>query len=143
MNELSLKVLNHVSGVKNFLKNINKDGEKGLYSQMDVKVFFCFEGDNEQKKKTKKKHRTKETNETNSKKSDASATKKFEYSLREIVNMNYSELKNKIFTFDHQLAMSGDLTQIREENQVMNKLIKSLKCMFNIDEEYVPTFRFF
>ena len=57
--------------------------------------------------------------------------------------MNSSELKNKIFTFDQQLAMSGDLTQIKEENQVMNKLIKSLKCMWNIDEEFVPTFKFF
>ena len=57
--------------------------------------------------------------------------------------MSPSELRNKIFTFDQQLAMSGDLTQITKENQVMNKLIKSVKCMWHIDEECVPTFRFF
>ena len=54
MNDLSLRVLNHVSGVNNFFKNINKGGEKNLYSQMDVKVFFSWEGDNEQKKKNTK-----------------------------------------------------------------------------------------
>ena len=43
MNELSQKLINNVSGLKNFFKNINHEGEENSESQMDMKIFYCID----------------------------------------------------------------------------------------------------
>ena len=57
--------------------------------------------------------------------------------------MDAFELKNKIFTFDRKLAKSGDLIKINDDSIQLAAVIKNLKCMRGIDEEFLPTFKFF
>ena len=97
MNDLSIKLLNHVSGLKDFYMNINNSDEVNYVNQMDVKIFYNFEPKNENKnlnktKSTKKKHETGAFGKVDS--------RKVEYSLREISRLDTIDLKNKVFTFD-------------------------------------------
>ena len=69
---------------------------------------------------------------------------KIRYSLRDIIKLSTVELKNKIFTFDFNMAQSGDTKKLNKEDlNTMKEIIKKLKCMRNNDEEYLPTFKFF
>lgn len=53
------------------------------------------------------------------------------------------DLKSKIFTFDKKM-ISKDLTKINNSEDVkLDKVMKNLKCMHGIDENLIPTFKFF
>ena len=57
--------------------------------------------------------------------------------------MDIDKLRNKIFTFDKKLATSGDLTKINDGSLKLATVIKNLKCVRGINEEFLPTFKFF
>ena len=110
---------------------------------MDTKLFFAFEGKEQEEGSKKKKSKKKQGTSSSSKKSESSTNRQFQYSLTEISKMGALELKTKMFTFDRKLAMSGDLTKINDSSFNMDSLLRKLKCMRGIDEEYIPTFKFF
>ena len=57
--------------------------------------------------------------------------------------MSPFELSNKIFTYDKKLQ-TGDLTKINEvQNQKLEGIIKRLKCMKGIEDDFIPKFSFF
>ena len=43
MNDLSAKILNQVSGLGSFFLNTTREGGLSGSSQMDTKLFYCFE----------------------------------------------------------------------------------------------------
>ena len=57
--------------------------------------------------------------------------------------MSPFELSNKIFTYDKKLQ-NGDLTKINDvQNGKLEKIIKGLKCMKGIEDDFIPKFSFF
>ena len=72
-----------------------------------------------------------------------SSSDQTEYSLNDISNLSPYELSNKIFTYDKRLQ-NGDLTKINEvRNQKLEGIIKRLKCMKGIEDDFIPKFSFF
>lgn len=68
---------------------------------------------------------------------------KLEYSLNDIIKLDFEELNGKIFTYDKRLSQ-GDLSKIKEyENQELTNILSQLKCMKGIDKSFVPTFKYF
>lgn len=55
--------------------------------------------------------------------------------------METKELNSKIFTFDQRLA-TQDLTKMVSAGKNIDVIIKNLPSMKNIDEEYIPKFKF-
>jgi signal transduction histidine kinase len=55
--------------------------------------------------------------------------------------MQTRDLHSKIFTFDVKLAMK-DLTKMVGTTLNIELIIKNLPSMANIDEEYIPKFKF-
>ena len=107
-----------------------------------------FDSDKEKnqgkKKKNKKVPKLGTTSEsTYTQKSDSSQNKSIEYSLNDIAKLDTFDLKTLIFTFDKKLASSKDLTKINDNDKNLDRTIRSLKCMRGIDEEFIPTFKFF
>jgi hypothetical protein len=73
----------------------------------------------------------------------SSRDEKTEYSLRDIQNLDTVELASKIFTFEKKIA-SKDITKMVDHTSYdIVKVIKNLQSMKDIDEEYVPKFKFF
>ena len=55
--------------------------------------------------------------------------------------MSTRDLNSKIFTFDKRLA-TQDLTKMVGNTKNIDVIIKNLPSMKNIDEEYIPKFKF-
>ena len=55
--------------------------------------------------------------------------------------MSTKDLNSKIFTFDKKVA-TQDLTKIDGSSKNIDVIIKGLPSMKNIDEEYIPKFKF-
>lgn len=73
----------------------------------------------------------------------SSRDEKTEYSLRDIQNLDTVELASKIFTFEKKIA-SKDITKMVDHTSYdIVKVIKNLQSMKDIDEEYIPKFKFF
>ena len=66
-----------------------------------------------------------------------------EYSLRELAKLSNKVLNSKIFTFNKNLA-SNDLTKMNDEqSSALGNIIRTLNCMIGIEEDFIPTFKFF
>jgi hypothetical protein len=87
------------------------------------------------KSKKKRQH-----GETSSRGSDKEM--KTTYSIREIADLPIFMLNQMIFTFERKLN-DKDMTQAQTIDTKLDILIKGLKCMKGIDEEFIPTFKFF
>ena len=55
--------------------------------------------------------------------------------------MSTRELNSKIFTFDQRLA-TQDLTKMVGAGKNIDIIVKNLPSMKNMDEEYIPKFKF-
>ena len=58
--------------------------------------------------------------------------------------MTTRDLQSKVFTFEKKLV-TKDITKMNEDQNAKNldNVIKGLSSMKNIDEEYIPKFKFF
>jgi hypothetical protein len=56
--------------------------------------------------------------------------------------MPISELSKKVFTFEKKVS-GNDLTKIVDNHKNIDLVIKGLQSMKNIDDEYIPKFKFF
>ena len=148
MNDLSTKILKHVSGALNFYGKQNKAGNTNIDNHMDTKLFYEYvnsrqgEEKKSKKKKSKKSKKKKSSSEASSD-NGGEANNQFGYSLNDISQMDIQKLKTMMFTFDRKLAISGDLTKVNDDTVKLNLLLRSLKCMRGIDDEFIPTFKFF
>lgn len=125
MNTLSNKILSHVTGVKNFFR-WQKDQEENLHSLVnkeedlyDKKIFKALNLID--KSKTMSGQKQVEDHDTE-------GNKALEYSLREIIFMDETELDGRIFCFK----------ETNEDNlgkSVLNltKVIKTLSCFSGIE----------
>jgi hypothetical protein len=52
------------------------------------------------------------------------------------------ELASKVFTFEKKIA-SKDITKMVDASYDIGKVIKNLQSMKEIDEEFIPKFKFF
>jgi hypothetical protein len=86
MNELSNKILTHVSGLNDFFTKKTSKGEMLKYNQLDFKIFTQFDMNNEKK--------------SNSLSSKASSLNICNYSLRDLLYLSTENLSQKVFTFD-------------------------------------------
>jgi hypothetical protein len=87
MNDLSFKILNAMSGYKNFMTRRQADGRKSKINTIDLKLFYLFKNTQKEKsKKLKKKKSKKNGIQTDASKNSADSTdNKIEFSLREIM----------------------------------------------------------
>lgn len=142
MNELSNKVLSELANLKNFFRNKEHSGEISKKSQLDLNLFFLFENDKSDGKNVKISKRKKIGSQSDhSKHSTDQSNVKTEYCIRDIIHMQTRELNSKIFTFDQRLA-TQDLTKMVSAGKNIDVIIKNLPSMKNIDEEYIPKFKF-
>ena len=149
MNDLSLKLLNEVTGLKNFMYNRCYDGNLDVEPACDKKIFYVFENSknasmtagSKKKERSKKKGTSSAASGTHS---DKSVNAKKSYSLNELSQLQTKELHSKIFTFQKTLT-SDDLTKMNSDKKQLNldTIIKNLKCMRGIDEDFIPSFKFF
>ena len=62
------------------------------------------------------------------------------------MKMTTIELSSKVFTFEKRLV-TNDITKMADEQkgnqQNLDNVIKNISAMKNIDEEYIPKFKFF
>jgi len=152
MNDLSNKVMNEVTKCKSFMFNRCLDGTYDTVSNFDKKIFFVFENSKNpglakqsKNKKGGKKKKGTQSGASGATNSDKSLLIKIDYSLNDIAALSTRELNSKIFTFEKKLA-SDDLTKMTGDNKNemnLDNVIKSLSCMRNIDEEFIPSFKFF
>lgn len=61
--------------------------------------------------------------------------------------MSFQQLSSCVFTFDRKMTKNQIQIQDSKDRSVQEKLIldvvRNLKCMQGISDEYLPTFRFF
>jgi hypothetical protein len=62
--------------------------------------------------------------------------------LRELSVLPVQQLHGLIFTLDKRLC-EEDISKIDKITSKVDNLVKGLKCMRGIDEEFLPTFKFF
>lgn len=144
-NNLAGKILNKVSGMYNFTKNyLNSEKEEPNTSNVDMKIFFVYNHHRgkqaQQKMKSNKKMTKKKL--TNTVTSSDKESFHASYSIREIAQMPIFMLNQLIFTYERKLN-DKDVTQAQTIETNLEKLIKGLRCMKGIDEEFIPTFKFF
>lgn len=89
MNDLSLKVTNEVTKMKNFMFNRSQDGSLGKENPIDLKLFFLFENSKSKdglsgSKKNKSLTGRKGTSSESKYSLERSLNTKVDYSLREI-----------------------------------------------------------
>ena len=70
------------------------------------------------------------------------------FSLREISRMTFQQLSTCVFTFDRKMTKNQiQLFDVKDakttQEKVITDVIRNLKCMQGISEEFLPTFRFF
>ena len=108
---------------------------------MDMKVFFLFENKNNQTQGVKSDYLNKIeldlSNETCS-----PLYNKIDYSLRDIMKLNVEELSTKIFVFDPSFKKENMKNAHEKGAANIDKIIKNLRCMAGINQEYIPKFKF-
>ena len=110
MNELCNTFTSQLSGLRDFEKNIDVNDNKTDQNPLDRKIFFLFQNDKDDKKKSKTSGST-EKSKINTITSKSMATDQLEFSINDIIKVDIQELNGKIFTYDKRLAQ-GDLTKI-------------------------------
>lgn len=141
MNELSNKVFSELAGVRNFLKGKAENGEKIRFDQIDIKLFYLFQG-NKEVTSARAAKRGKMSSQDESKHSTVSSkVEKTEHSIRDISLLDTKDLKSKIFTFDPKLG-AEDITKMEGEGKNIQNIVKGLPSMRGIDEDYIPQFKF-
>lgn len=67
-----------------------------------------------------------------------------EFSVKDILNLTTIELASKVFTFEKRLV-TKDITKMADNQNAQNldQVIKNISAMKNIDDEFVPKFKFF
>ena len=142
MNELSNKVLSELANLKNFFRNKDLSGEVLATNQLDLNLFFLFENDKSDGKNVKISKKKKIGSQSDhSKHSTDQSNVKTEFCIRDIIHMQTRDLNSKIFTFDRRLA-TQDLTKMVTASKNIDVIIRNLPSMKNIDEEYIPKFKF-
>ena len=144
MNDLSNKILSYLFGLKDFFKRINEDHKEIDIDRMEVKMFYLFQNNaqNPKGKKSKKSHTSSDYSKGQSAGSKESQ-EQTEFSVNDILEMTTEELQSKVFTFEKKLV-TKDITKVAEQNDKnLDNVIKGLTSMKNIDDEYIPKFKFF
>ena len=141
MNELANKVLSELAGLKNFFRNKELSGEFATKSQLDLNLFYLFENDKSEGNTKISKRKKIGSQSDHSKHSTDQSNIKTEFCIRDIIHMQTRDLSSKIFTFDQRLA-TQDLTKMVSQGKNIDVIVKNLPSMKNIDEEYIPKFKF-
>lgn len=136
--------MNAVTGLKHFANNLTEDNERPLIDNIDMKLFYVYNhqrGQKAQKDIKKKKKKMKSAKEsTHSKSSDQMM--KVAFSVRELANLPVYMLNQMIFTFQRKMT-DEDMTKVADYNKNLDKVIKNVRCLKGIQEDYIPTFKFF
>lgn len=103
-------------------------------------MFYLFDNGKTDSKSIKSKKK-KVSDSENSKHISEESLYKQEFSIRDIIHMETNDLNSKIFTFNQRLA-TQDLSKMATTTKNIDLVIKNLPSMKNIDEEYVPKFKF-
>ena len=147
INDLANKLLSEVSHLKNFLTNTQLDDSKDLTHPLDKQIFYVFENskDGAMTKGANKKKKWTSSEASKTMSHASSIAKKVQYSLRELSKLPVFELHSKVFTFNSKLSgvYGNDITKMVEETSNLDLIIQNLKCMYGIDSEFVPSFKFF
>ena len=106
---------------------------------MERKIFFVQQNASKEKKDSK--ITISEDGKTTS--SANTGILKLAYCLRELVEMPESEMQGKIFTFIPELAQETTKHEVNSTAKNLELIIRNLPCMKGIDEEFVPTFKYF
>ena len=146
-NELCSKILSAVSGMKSFVNNKQKVNEAPKIKNVDQKIFYVFNYTRAQNSKTTKVSRRKKAKKahrrnTSSVSETSSHSEKTKYSLQEIADLPLDMLNSMIFTF-HRSLLSDDVSKVITLETPVERLIEKLKCMRGVDEEFLPSFKFF
>jgi hypothetical protein len=68
---------------------------------------------------------------------------KRKYSLMEISEMSMKDICTKVFTFDRKNLGQKMKDKLKGGDLDFDKVVKNLKCMRGIDENFIPQFKYF
>ena len=131
-------MFSEIANLRDFKDNLDRDGKVKLgVCALDMKLFWVFKNDQEKEKRKRKKFSS-----GDSKYSIASEIQT-EFSLREILQLPTKDLSSRIFVYDKRFT-GKDLTKLQDNelNESIQQIIKNLKSMAGIEEEFIPKFKF-
>ena len=114
----------------------------------DAKIFYPFY--NDIKNSSDNKTSLKSSSGSSEGKKTGNKGKEKIWSLREISKTNSSNLNKMVFTFNKQLRDGSNLKNDKTQDSQTAKIdleqltaVSNVKCMREIDPEFLPSFKFF
>lgn len=104
---------------------------------MDIKVFYLFDSQKQEIKKTQESQIEIDVSIDKS-----SQNIKNDFSLKDIMALNVEELSTKIFVFDPKFNKTEVANMNEKGCENIEKIIQSLRCMVGINKKYIPKFKF-
>ena len=151
MNSLSNKMVSMLVGAQDFLKEkkrsvgsrFQQNSSKQLESKILKDKLFYVKQITNTDAKSKKSGSSDEGHKSGSSKSSGKI--RSSYSLCEIIALNEKDLQGKIWSFSPELV--GLVSKVESDSKVsdenLSALIKMLPCMKGIEDDFIPTFKFF
>jgi hypothetical protein len=148
-NALSQGILHEVLTVSDLVQNINAEtGKQNKTAPIERQVFYLFESTGSDGRKRQRRRKTEGSSQAGTSSVSMGSLGQDCFSLKEIAAMSYQQLNTMIFTFDKNITvkvLTDDAVGAKQTKieQRIKEVLRALKSMHGIPEEFVPSFRFF